>query len=118
MAWREDYYLYGKKDTLLLSVRYFQDSYIQASSFTTGCSSTHETETTCFPESSASDIHLNQICFFLKFAAIIVVFVDVIVQLIYVDSLCSHSLFLVSFSRILNQNPKVPFVLWFSFCRE
>ena len=82
MAWREDYYLYGRKDTVLLSVRYYQDSYIQASSFTTGCSSTHETETACFPTRGAEDIHLNQICFTLKISAILIAVVEVIVGVI------------------------------------
>ena len=81
MAWREDYYKFGRKDTVLLSVRYFQDSYIQASSFSTGCSSTHEEETTCFPTSSEQNVRINQICFFLKLGAIAALLVDFIVYL-------------------------------------
>ena len=81
MAWREDYYKFGRKDTVLLSVRYFQDSYIQASSFSTGCSSTHEEETVCFPVSSEQNVHINQICFFLKLGAIGAVLIDVLVCL-------------------------------------
>ena len=79
MAWREDYYLFGKKDTVLLSVRYYQDSYIQASSFTTGCSSTHEETTQCFPSESSSDVRVNQIVFTLKISAILIILVEVIV---------------------------------------
>lgn len=79
MAWREDYFLNGRKDTVLLSVRYYQDSYIQASSITTGCSSRYEKETDCLPSKSTMDVHVNQICFFLKFAAIIIIIIDVIV---------------------------------------
>ena len=80
MGWKEDYYRYGNHENVILSVRYYQDSYIQASSFTTGCSSTHEKSTYCFPTESSTDVHLNQICFYFRVAAILLVIVDVIVR--------------------------------------
>ena len=87
MAWREDYYLFGRKDTVLLSVRYYQDSYIQASSFTTGCSSTHEEATQCFPTGSGNDVRVNQIVFLLTISALLIAFVEVLGVVIFCISL-------------------------------
>ena len=63
-----------------VTVRNYRDSYIQASSLTTGCSSTHEKETSCFPTSSDQDMELNEFCFYMKLGAIGVSFIEVCVS--------------------------------------
>lgn len=106
MGWKEDYYRYGNHENVILSVRYYQDSYIQASSFTTGCSSTHEKSTYCFPTESSIDVHLNQICFYFRVAAILLVIVDVIVW--YNKELMNRfCLSLVFVLHIPNRNTRV-----------
>ena len=62
-----------------ITVRNYRDSYIQASSFTMGCSSKTEDETACFPENASQDVKVNTICGYLKISAVLLAFVEILV---------------------------------------
>ena len=62
-----------------ITVRNYRDSYIQASSFTMGCSSKTEDETACFPENTSQDVKVNTICGYLKISAVLLALVEILV---------------------------------------
>ena len=79
LSWNPDYYTPGKRSSVKVTVRSYQDSYIQASSLTMGCSSKYETETSCFPTDPSQDVELATFCGYMKLGTIGVVILEVIV---------------------------------------
>lgn len=79
LSWNPDYYTPGKREMVKITVRNYRDSYIQASSYTMGCSSKTEEEATCLPTEGTQDIKVNTLCGYLKISAVLLLFVEILV---------------------------------------
>ena len=79
LSWNPDYYTPGKRSSVKITVRSYQDSYIQASSLPRSCYSKYEQETSCFPTDASQDVELATFCGYMKLGAIGGVVIEVIV---------------------------------------